>query len=152
MAADDGRKVLLAAEGSAGLGLDDSALLGREVEDQLEGVDEVEGALHGAADCYSLFWVVLGDDSVVLNIELLLGSGAVLAFYYVVGGLPDLVGDWLLVLLHEVGLEGVGVLTFAPDDLFFFFGVLDREDGGEFFVGDVDRGDGGGEYGPVGVG
>ena len=50
MAADDGGEVFLAAEGSAGFGLDDAALFGGEVEDELEGVDEVVGALHGAAD------------------------------------------------------------------------------------------------------
>ena len=47
--ADDGGEVFLAAEGSAGLGLDDAALFGGEVEDELERVDEVVGALHGAA-------------------------------------------------------------------------------------------------------
>ena len=46
--ADDGGEVFLAAEGSAGLGLDDAALFGGEVEDELERVDEVEGALHRA--------------------------------------------------------------------------------------------------------
>ncbi len=50
VAADDGGEVFLAAEGSAGFGLDDAALFGGEVEDELEGVDEVEGALHRAAD------------------------------------------------------------------------------------------------------
>ena len=46
VAADDGGKVFLASEGSAGLGLDDAALLGGEIEDELEGVDQIEGALH----------------------------------------------------------------------------------------------------------
>ncbi len=36
--------------------------------------------------------------------------------------------------------------------MFFFFGVFDGVDGGEFFVGDVDRGYSGGEHGSVGVG
>ena len=121
VAADDAGEVFLAAEGSAGFGLDDAALFGGEVEDEFEGVDEVEGALHGAADGYAFFCVVFGDDSVVLDVELLLGSGAVLAFDDVVGGLPDLVGDRGLVLLHQVGLEGVGVFAFAPDDVFPFF-------------------------------
>ncbi len=55
-------------------------------------------------------------------------------------------------VLHQVGLEGVGVLAFSPDDLFFFFRLFDGVDGGELFVGDVDGGDGGGEDGAVGVG
>ena len=42
--------------------------------------------------------------------------------------------------------------AFAPDDVFFLFGVFDGVDGGEFFVGDVDGGYGGGEDGFVGVG
>ena len=50
VAADDGGEVFFAAEGSAGLGLDDAAFFGGEVEDEFEGVDEVVGALHGAAD------------------------------------------------------------------------------------------------------
>jgi hypothetical protein len=50
-----------------------------------------------------------------------------------------------LVLLHQVGLEDVGLFAFAPDDVFFFLRVFDGEDSGEFFVGDVDGGYGGGE-------
>ncbi len=80
MAADDGGEVFLAAEGSAGFGLDDAALFGGEVEDEFEGVDEVEGALHRAANRYADFCVVFGDDSVVFDVELLLRSGSVLAF------------------------------------------------------------------------
>ena len=48
MAADDGGEVLLAAEGSAGFGLDDAALFGGEVEDEFERVDEVVRSLHAA--------------------------------------------------------------------------------------------------------
>jgi hypothetical protein len=48
--ADDGREVFLAAEGSAGLGLDDAAFFGGQVEDEFERVDEVVGALHAAGD------------------------------------------------------------------------------------------------------
>src|SRR6266478_7237040 len=123
VAADDGGEVFLAAEGSAGFGLDDAALFGWEVEDQLEGVDEVEGTLHGAAYGYAFGRGVFGDDAVVFDVELLLGSGAVLAFDDEVGFCPDLIRDWGLVLLHQVGLEGVGILAFAPDDLFFFLRV-----------------------------
>ena len=56
MAADDAGEVFLAAEGSASFGLDDSALFGGEVEDQFQRVDEVEGALHRAANGYAGFW------------------------------------------------------------------------------------------------
>ncbi len=114
VAADDGGEVFLAAEGSAGFGLDDAALFCGEVEDQFECVDEVEGALHGAADGDSGFRIVFGDDSVVLDVELFLGSGAVLAFDDEVRGLPDLFGDGGLVLLHQVSLEGVGVARLRP--------------------------------------
>ncbi len=48
VAADDGGEVFLAAEGSAGLGLDDAAFFCGEVEDQFERVDQVVRALHGA--------------------------------------------------------------------------------------------------------
>ena len=48
--ANDGGEVLLAAEGPAGLGLDNAALFGGQIEDEFEGVDEVVGALHGAGD------------------------------------------------------------------------------------------------------
>ncbi len=151
MAAYDAGEILLASEGSAGFGLDDAALLGGEVEDEFEGMDEIVGALHGAADRDSGFGVVLGDDAVVLDVELLLRARSVLAFDDKVGGLPDIFRDGLPILLHQVGLEGVGLLAFAPDDLFFLFGVLDGVDGGEFFVGDADGGYGGGEYSAVGV-
>ncbi len=97
MRADDGGEIFFAAEGSAGLGLDDLALVLGEGEDVLEGVDEVVGALHGALDLdlydLAVFDDGLADDSVVLDVELLLGSGAVLAFYDVVGLCPDLGGD-----------------------------------------------------------
>src|SRR5271168_166032 len=152
VAADDRREVLFAAEGTACLGLDDAALFGGEVEDEFKGMDQVERTLHGASYCHSVFGRIFGDHAVIFDVELLLGAGAVLAFDDVVGGLPDLVGDGRLVLLHQVGLEGVGLFAFAPDDLFFFFRVFNGVDGREFFVGDVDGGDGGGEYGAVGVG
>src|SRR5260370_6143367 len=140
VAADDGGEVLFAGEGSAGFGVDDAALFGGEVEDEFEGVDEVEGALHGAADGDAFGCGVFGDDAVVLYVELLLGSGAVLAFDDEVGGLPDLFGDRGLVLLHQVGFEGVGLFAFSPDDLFFFLLVIDGVDGWAFFVADVARG------------
>src|SRR5216683_1234061 len=153
VAADDRGEVFLAAEGSAGLGLDDSAFFRGEVEDEREGVDEVVGALHGAADGYRLGDAVghlaLGDDAVVFDVELLLGSGAVLAFDDEVGLLPDFVGDGLLVLLHEIRFEGV---VFAPDDLGLLLGVFDGVDGGELFVGDVDGGYGGGKDGAIAMG
>ena len=152
VAADDGREVFLAAEGSAGFGLDDAAFFGGKVEDQFEGVDEVEGTLHGAAYRDSFLCVVFCDDSVVFDVELFLSSGAILSFDDEVGLFPDFVGNGSLVLLHQVGLEGVGVFAFAPDDLFFLFRLLDGVDGGEFFVGDVDSGYGGGEEGPVWMG
>ena len=116
MGADDAGEVFFAAEGSAGFGLDDAALFGGEVEDEFEGVDEVVGALHGAGDGdSSASGCVLGDDAVVFDVELLLGAGAVLAFDDEVGGGEDLfefgVGEGLVALLHEEGLEGVwGVL------------------------------------------
>ena len=149
VAADDGGEVFFAAEGSAGFGLDDAAFFGWKVEHEGEGVDEVEGALHGAADRDSGFGIVFGYDSVIFDVELLLCSGAVLAFDDEVGLLPDLVGDGLPVLLHQVGFEGV---VFAPDDLFLLLGFFDGVDGGQHFVGDVDGGYGGGEGGFVWVG
>ena len=159
MAADDGGEVFLAAEGSAGFGLDDAALFFGEVEDELERVDEVVGALHGALDGDSVVGVVLGDDAVVFDVELLLCAGAVLAFYDVVGGGEDLVEVGCCAGLHEVGLEDVFlrgvvgvVLSGLPDGGGVGgFGLFDGEDAGEFFVGDFDGGDGGGEDGAVGV-
>ncbi len=89
--ADDGGEVFFAAEGSAGFGLDDAALFFGEVEDELERVDEVVGALHGAADGDGSRRAVgvrigFGDDAVVFDVELLLCAGAVLAFDDEVGG------------------------------------------------------------------
>ena len=163
--ADDGGEVFLAAEGAAGLGLDDAALFGREIEDEGEGVDKVEGALHAALDgdgveCSFRGEVRFGDHAVGLDVELLLGSGAVLAFEDEVGVLPDLGRGLAAVLLHEVGFEGVGVgaVLVAPDDVGVVagvggaFGVFDGEDAGEFVVGDVDGAEGGEECGFGGVG
>ena len=112
-------------------------------------MDEVEGALHGASYRYACLGVVFGYDSVVFYVELLLCSGAVLAFDDEVGLLPDFFGDGLLVLLHQVRLEGI---VFAPDDFLLLLGVFDGVDGGQVFVSDVDCGYGGGERGAVGVG
>src|SRR5438552_10807412 len=72
VAADDGGEVFLAAEGSAGFGLDDAALFGGGVEDEREGVYEVVGALHGAAYGHAFGCVVFGDDAVVVAGELFL--------------------------------------------------------------------------------
>ncbi len=152
MAADDAGEVFLATEGTAGFGLDDSALFGGEVEDQLQGVDQVEGALHRAPYRHSFFCVVFCDHSVVFDVELFLGTGSVLAFDDEVGLFPYLVRNGGPVLLHQEGLEGVGGFAFSPDDLFFLLGLLDGVDGRELFVGDVDGGDGGWEDGSVGVG
>jgi hypothetical protein len=152
VAADDGREVFLAAEGSAGLGLDNATLFSREIEYQRERMDEVERTLHRAADGYAFGRGILCDDAIILDVELLLRSGPVLAFDDEVGVLPDLVGDGRLVLLHQVSLEGVGVFAFAPDNVFFLFRIFDGVNGGQFFVGDVDSGDSGGEYGAVGMG
>ncbi len=152
---DDGGEVFFAAEGSTGLGLDDAALFGGQVEDELEGVDDVEGALHGAADGDTVGGGVLGDDAVVFDVELLLGSGAVLAGDDVVGSGEDGVELGLVAGAHEVGLEEVffGRVGVAPDGgCVRGFGLVDGEDGGEGIVGDVDGGDGGGEDGAVGVG
>src|SRR5260370_15022253 len=111
MRADDGGEVFLAAEGSAGLGLDDAAFFCGQVEDEFEGVDEVVGALHRALDFYRSGDPVddfaLGDDAVVLDIELFLGAGAVLAFDDVVGGGEDVVEVGRVPGLHQIGLEGV---------------------------------------------
>ena len=99
VAANDGGEVFLAAEGSAGFGLDDAALFCGQIEDQFEGVDEIVGALHGAADEIRVDPSAcgLGDDAVVLDVELLLRAGAILAFYDEVGCLPDLIGNGLLI-------------------------------------------------------
>jgi hypothetical protein len=55
----------------------------------------------------------LGDDAVVLDVELLLRAGAVLAFDDEVGGGEDgfeggVVAAAVVALLHQEGLEGVG--------------------------------------------
>src|ERR1700733_12442930 len=89
VAADDGREVFLAAEGSAGLGLDNATLFSREIEYQRERVDEVERTLHRAADGYTFGRGILCDDAIVLDVELLLRSCPVLAFDDEVGVLPD---------------------------------------------------------------
>jgi hypothetical protein len=126
--ADDGGEVFLAAEGPAGLGLDDAALFGGQIEDELERVDEVVGALHGAGDGDGFERAVgraevLGDDAVVLDVELLLRAGAVLAFDDEVGTrrrLFQLRRRERVALLHEEGLEGVGGvvagIVAVPDD------------------------------------
>ncbi len=164
MGAYDGGEVFFAAEGSAGLGLDDAALFFGEVEDELEGVDEVVGALHCALDGDGVEGAVgvkvgFGDDAVVFDVELLLCAGVVFAFYDVVGGGEDLVEVGGVAGLHEVGFE----------DVFFFavlcvfgggmpdgggvggLGLFDGEDAGEGLVGDFYGGYGGGEDGAVGV-
>ena len=93
VAADDGGEVFFAAEGSAGLGLDDAALFGGEVEDQLECVDEVEGHCIEPRTVTPRFGIVFGDNAVVLDVELLLRAGSVLAFDDEVGVLPDFVAE-----------------------------------------------------------
>ena len=77
---DDGGEVLFAAEGSAGFGLDDSAFLFGQIGHERQRMDEVVRALHGAANSNARLRRVLGDDSVIFDVELLLRSGAVLTF------------------------------------------------------------------------
>src|ERR1700736_3680924 len=105
MRADDGGEVFLAAERSAGLGLDDAAFFRGKVEDELEGVDAGRGALHRALDFYrkgnSVDDFALGDDPVVLDVELFLRAGAILAFDDVVGGGEDVVEVGRVPRLHQ---------------------------------------------------
>ena len=82
--ADDGGEVFFAAEGTAGFYLDDAAFVFWEIEDECERVDEVVGALHGAADADGFDRAgggaeAFGDDAVVFDVELLLRAGGVLA-------------------------------------------------------------------------
>ena len=165
MGADDAGEVLLAAEGAAGLGLDDAALFLGQAEDQRERVDEVVGALHGAGDGDRFQRAVgraegFGDDAVVFDVELLLRAGAVLAFDDEVGGGEGGLELGGRAVLHEEGLEGVRLVMVrviaVPDDSGLVaggarFGVFDGEDAGKFLVGDVDGLDGGGQDGLVGV-
>ena len=91
--ADDGGEVFFAAEGSAGFDLDDAALFFGEVEDEGERVDEVVGALHGAADGDSAnvaggrVEIAFGDDAVGFDVELLLRAGGVFALNDEVGAI-----------------------------------------------------------------
>ena len=80
--ADDGGEVFLAAEGSAGFGLDDAALFFGQVEDQRRargrGSRGTAWSRARMTDSTVPSGVAeaLGDDAVVLDVELLLRAGA----------------------------------------------------------------------------
>ena len=125
MGADDAGEVLLAAEGPAGLGLDDAALFRGQAEDERERMDEVVGALHGAGDGDRLQGAVgcaegFGDDAVVFDVELFLRASAVFTFDDEVGGGEGGLEFGGRGVLHEEGLEGVGGVVRGiialPDD------------------------------------
>ena len=85
---EGGRIVLFAAEGSAGLGLDDAHFPVGQVEDLDERLVHVVRTLQRAPHGDAVFCAPLGDDAVVLDVEMLLRAGAILAFNDIRGELP----------------------------------------------------------------
>ena len=140
-----------------------------QVEDERERVDDVVRTLHAAADADAFDGAgsiaeALGDDAVVLDVELLLRAGVILAFDDEVSGLKGRCeSGFSLVLVagvHQVGLEAVGgsaVLAARPDDarcvvlLNGGFGLLDGEHAGKLFIVDADCGDRGQQRGLMGM-
>ena len=83
-----GRIILLAAERAAGLGLHHAHFFVGQVEDLDQRLVHVVGALQRTPDGDAALGAPLRDDAVVLNVEMLLRAGAVLAFDNVRGAFP----------------------------------------------------------------
>ncbi len=82
------RIIFFAAEGAAGLGLDDADFVFRQIEDGEQRFVHVEGALQRTPDRDAAVRAVLGDDAVVFDVEMFLRAGAIFAFDDVRGAGP----------------------------------------------------------------
>ena len=124
MAGEHGGVVLLAAEAAAGLHLDHAHLLQGQLEQFVEGMVHVVGALHRAPHQHAP-GRGLPDDGVGLDVDVLLCPG-------VIGGIQAQVtqgrGGLRIPLGDEDGLEDV---VLAPDDRVAAQALLDPKHGGQ---------------------
>ena len=80
MAGEDGGIIFLATERAAGFSLDDAHLVFRQVEDAAQCFENVVGALQRTPHRDSVLCAVLGNDALVLDIQVFLRAGAIFTF------------------------------------------------------------------------
>ncbi len=114
--------VLLAAKGAAGLGLNHTHLVLGQIEDRHQRLVHVVRALQRAPHHDTALRAVLGDDAVVLNVEMLLRAGAVFAFDDVRSAAPYGVH---IALFEQKTLEAV---VRAPNNDVLPLALFDGED------------------------
>ena len=128
--------VLLAAKGAAGLGLNHTHLVLGQIEDRHQRLVHVVRALQRAPHHDAALGAVLGDDSVVFNVKMLLRAGAVFAFDDVRCAAPCRVD---IALFKQKTLEAV---IRAPNNDVLPLAVLYSEDRRQRVVFDVYGGHG----------
>ena len=133
MAGKNGRIILFAAECAAGFGLDDAQFVFRQIEDAAQRFENVVGALQRAPHRHSVFRAVLGDDALVLDVQMFLRTGTVLAFNDMRGAGPRGIH---VAFFKQKTLEQV---VCAPDDLVLPLALFDGEDRRQRIVFDFHR-------------
>src|ERR1700690_2971541 len=91
MSSEDGRIIFFAAEGSAGLCLNHSYLIFGHIKNRKQRFVHIKGALQRTPHSIPGLHSPISDDAVVIDIEMLLSSGAVFAFDDMRGTFPDLI-------------------------------------------------------------
>ena len=133
MAGEDRRIIFLAAERAAGFSLDHAHLVVRQIEYTAQRLEHVVGTLQRAPHRDSVFCAVLGNDALVLDIEMFLRAGAIFPFDNMRGAGPRGV---YVALFQQKTLEQI---VCAPHDLLLPLTLLDGEDGRQWFVLDIHR-------------
>ena len=129
--ASDGRIIFFAAERAAGLGLDHAHFVFRQIEDRAQRFVHVVRALQRAPHRYAALRAVFGDDAVVLNVEMLLRAGAILALDDVRGAGPRGVH---VAFFEQKALEEI---VGAPHNRVLPLALFDGEDRRQRIVLDV---------------
>lgn len=119
MGSEDGGIILLPAKGSARLSLNDAHLFFRQIKDGQKRFVHVERTLQRAPNGDAGFAFPLGDDAVVLNVQMFLRAGSVFSFNNVRGRVPHRID--VALLKHEAFKDVVR----TPDDWIAALTVLD---------------------------
>ncbi len=115
----------LAAEAAACFGLDDADAIFRQAKNRGECLVDIVRALQGAPDRDAFGGIRAGDDSLGLDVKLLLRAGLILAFDDERSLRPGAID---IALVHRERFEDI---VLAPDDFLLCERILDGEDCGQ---------------------
>ena len=133
VAGERGGIIFFAAECAAGLSLDHSDFVFGQIEDRTQSLEDVVGTLQRAPNRDAAFRAVFRDDALILDVEMFLRAGAVLAFDDAGRVSPCGVH---VTLFEKKALEQV---VRAPDGHVLAFAFFNGEDGLQRLIFDLDR-------------